>query len=86
MLGLCLSHRLRKDVLDDMDMGGIKVQMAWKKVMEPATANGKEAQCDAGSESPKKLVFEDKDTAYAIGVKADEASRNKPGSWSGLRL
>jgi magnesium chelatase subunit I len=37
VLGICLNHRLRKDVLDDID-SGVRVILAWQRVTDPKAA------------------------------------------------
>ena len=61
VLGVCLNHRLRKDVLDDID-SGLKVQLAWRAVTDPAAAErarvakeqAAKKEADAAAEAPQK--------------------------------
>lgn len=68
VLGVCLNHRLRKDVLDDID-GGLKVQLAWRAVTDPAAA--------------ERVRVAKEQAAKKEAAAAAEAPK-KAGSWSGL--
>eukprot|EP00892_Ulva_mutabilis_P003067 jgi/Ulvmu1/12761/UM096_0002.1 len=71
VLGVCLNHRLRKDVMDEID-GGLKVQLAWRRVTDPKAAEKARVQEEAAA---KKA---------AEGAAAGEAGEKKAGSWGGL--
>jgi magnesium chelatase subunit I len=68
VLGICLNHRLRKDVLDEID-SGIKVLLAWQRVTDPKAAERARVQQQAADKS-------------AAAASAD--APKKAGSWSGL--
>lgn len=68
VLGLCLNHRLRKDVLDTID-SGVMVQVMWRRVMDPALAE---------KERLRKKADEEKLAA------AGAAKGAKAGAWGGL--
>lgn len=71
VLGVCLNHRLRKDVMDEID-SGIKVQIAWQRVTDPKAAERARVQEEVAA---KKAA-----DAQAAG----ESGEKKAGSWSGL--
>lgn len=70
VLGICLNHRLRKDVLDTIDSGTM-VSIMWRRVMDPAMAE---------KERLRKKAEEDKAVA-AAGSKGAKA-----GAWGGLPI
>jgi magnesium chelatase subunit I len=80
VLGVCLNHRLRKDVLDDID-SGIKVQIAWQRVTDPQAAERarveKEAQERKAADAARAM-----NGSAASGNGAGE--KKKAGAWSGL--
>jgi magnesium chelatase subunit I len=74
VLGVCLNHRLRKDVLDDID-SGIKVQIAWQRLTDPKAAEKARLAKEAAEQK----------AAAAAGPAANGAGgEKKAGSWSGL--
>lgn len=80
VLGICLNHRLRKDILDDID-SGIKVQIAWQRVTDPKAAEKARVQQEAA----------DKKAAAAAGNGSGAAANGagepkKAGAWSGLPM
>ena len=79
MLPLCLNHRLRKDVLDDVDTAGLQVQLAWQRITDPKAAQKMQAEKAKreAAKAEKEQEKEEKD-------KAEEPK--KAGSWSGLPL
>ena len=93
--GLCLNHRLRKDVLDVID-GGAKVALAWRRVTDPARAE-REAKA-AAAEREKAAAEATKPKAGSWGglpsavpggggaaaPAAAAAAAKKPGSWAGI--
>ena len=68
VLGICLNHRLRKDVMDDIDTG-VKVAMAWRRIMDPAAAE----KADLARKEAEQRA-----------EKAAKAAGGKKGSWGGL--
>lgn len=75
VLGVCLNHRLRKDVLDDID-SGFKVQIAWQRVADPKAAEKARVQ----KEAAEKKAAAAQGGASANGAGGDK----KAGSWGGL--
>lgn len=69
VLGVCLNHRLRKDVMDEID-SGIKVQIAWQRVTDPAAA--------------ERARVAEEAAAKKEAAAAEAATEKKAGSWSGL--
>jgi Mg-chelatase subunit ChlI len=69
--GMCLNHRLRKDVLDEIDTG-TKVALAWRRVTNPRAA--------AADAEAKAKAAEAAATAAADAA----AGAKKAGSWGGL--
>ena len=90
--GLCLNHRLRKDVLDVID-GGAKVALAWRRVTDPARAE-REAKAAAEKEAAAAAEAEKSKKAGSWGGlpsavpggggAAAGAAAKKPGSWGGI--
>eukprot|EP01025_Chloroclados_australasicus_P038334 TRINITY_DN3940_c0_g3_i5.p1 TRINITY_DN3940_c0_g3~~TRINITY_DN3940_c0_g3_i5.p1 ORF type:complete len:291 (-),score=44.99 TRINITY_DN3940_c0_g3_i5:190-1062(-) len=70
VLGLCLNHRLRKDVLDQID-NGTKVALAWVKVLNPKT-------------DQKEVKLEDVEQQSPDEGGGDKRTGLKKGAWGGL--
>ena len=95
VIGLCLNHRLRKDVLDSID-GGYKVALAFRRVTNPAAAEreAKEAadKAKAEAEGAKKAGswggLPGLPGAAGGGgggaAAAPPAAEKKPGAWGGI--
>jgi len=83
--GLCLNHRLRKDVLDVID-GGAKVALAWRRVTDPARAEreAKVAAEKAAAEVEKPKAGSWGGLPSAVPGGAPAAAPAKPGSWGGI--
>eukprot|EP01024_Parvocaulis_polyphysoides_P050220 TRINITY_DN4889_c0_g1_i3.p3 TRINITY_DN4889_c0_g1~~TRINITY_DN4889_c0_g1_i3.p3 ORF type:complete len:203 (-),score=45.04 TRINITY_DN4889_c0_g1_i3:154-762(-) len=71
VLGLCLNHRLRKDVLDQID-SGTKVALAWLKVLTPK----KEREAKEKKLEDVEQQEPDEGGSKRVGL--------KPGAWGGL--
>ena len=86
--GMCLNHRLRKDVLDIIDTGA-KVALAWRRVTNPRAAAAeeaakKEAAADAAAAGKKAGSWGGLPGVGAPGVGAPAAAPPKAGAWGGL--
>ena len=71
VLGVCLNHRLRKDVMDEID-SGIKVQLAWQRVTDPKAA--------------ERARVAEEAAAKKAAAAAEGGGEKKAGSWSGLPI
>jgi len=81
--GMCLNHRLRKDVLDTID-GGAKVALAWRRVTDPARA---EREAKAAAEKAAADAAASKKAGSWGGLPGGPPSGGapaKPGAWGGL--
>ena len=87
--GLCLNHRLRKDVLDVID-GGAKVALAWRRVSDPARAEreakaaAEKASVEAAAEAGKTKAGSWGGLPSAVPSAPAAAVPAKPGSWGGI--
>ena len=94
VIGLCLNHRLRKDVLDSID-SGYKVALAFKRVTNPAAAEreakeaaaAKAAEAEAGKKAGSwggLPGLPGSGGGGAATTAAAPAAEKKPGSWGGI--
>ena len=81
VLGICLNHRLRKDILDDID-SGIKVQIAWQRVTDPKAAERARVEKEAAEKKAAAAAAGNGNGAAANGADAPK----KAGAWSGLPI
>lgn len=82
VLGICLNHRLRKDILDDID-SGIKVQIAWQRVTDPKAAERARVQ----KEKAEKKMAAAAGSSNGNGAASNgAAAEKKAGAWSGLPM
>jgi magnesium chelatase subunit I len=79
VLGICLAHRLRKDVLDDLD-NGFKVQIAWQQVTDPKAAE----KARLKREEAERRAAEAAAVLEGAGGGGGGGAAKKSGSWSGL--
>lgn len=77
VLGICLNHRLRKDILDDID-SGIKVQIAWQRLTDPKAAEKARIEKEAAEQKMADAAASSNGNGNGAG------EPKKAGSWSGL--
>ncbi|CAD7696302.1 unnamed protein product [Ostreobium quekettii] len=71
VINLVVCHRLRKDPLDTME-GGHKVELAFRRVMNPKAAKEEEPEKTADKPAPQS--------------KDSKRGNLKPGAWTGLKF
>lgn len=83
--GMCLNHRLRKDVLDEIDTG-TKVALAWRRVTNPrAAAADAEAKAAAAAAAEAAAAANKKAGSWGgLPGAAGGGGAAKPGAWGGL--
>jgi magnesium chelatase subunit I len=82
VLGMCLNHRLRKDVLDEIDTG-VRVQIAWQRITDPKAAQKARLEREATERQEAEKAAGTCGSSSGAGD-AQDGSDKKAGSWSGL--
>jgi len=91
VIGMCVGHRLRKDVLDTIDSGS-RVRLVWARVRDPEAWEARQQEAREAAEQARRerdaMLQAQKDAMTAaekkVAEKNEKRAGKKAGAWGGL--